>query len=87
MARGGKAAARNDRRKTQRDDERANEVKRQRSEQPCVWFVIRLVGFRIFFDLQVLYMYLSSVCKAFADAIASQPVAIVGRAMQFLFNI
>ena len=89
MARGGKAAARNDRRKIQRDDERANGAmkKRQRSEEPCVWFVIRLVGFRIFFDLQVLYMYLSSVCKAFADVIASQPAAIVGRAMQFLFNI
>jgi len=38
MARGGKAAARNDRRKTQRDDERANGAmkKRQRSEEPCV---------------------------------------------------
>jgi hypothetical protein len=47
--------------------------------------VIRLVGFRIFFDLQVLY--LSSVCKAFADVIASQPAAIVRRTMQFPFVI
>ena len=30
---------------------------------------------------------ISSLCKAFADVIASQPAAIVGRAMQFLFNI
>ena len=30
---------------------------------------------------------ISSLCKAFADVIASRPAAIVGRAMQLLFNI
>ena len=84
IARSGKAAARNDHRKIQRDEGRAIK-KRQRSGEPCVWFVIHLVGSKKIFDLQVLY--LSSVCKAFADVVASKPAAVVGRAMQFLFNI
>ena len=60
---------------------------------PCTLykFVIRLVGFRVFFnhDLShVCLVCLSSVCKAVADVIASHHAAVVGRAMHFfVFSI
>ena len=57
--------------------------------RPCVWFVFRLMDFKLSFDLQILQAYLSSACKAFAQChvIASQPAAIVGRARLFFWYL